>query len=101
MEQVQALSYLVLPAIPGLTVHHFIMDIYSNRMDEPHSSSLDPTITSHLPPPDQVKAILMFCDEPFCPPEIGYGLMSRYPNTVIAGGYVDNLMSIGLAADTE
>lgn len=95
VESRYGLSCLCLPQLEGLEVYSFNVDIYTyaNRMDESSSGLFDIKQVTTVPEGKEVKAILFFCDEPFCPPEIGYTLLQHYKNTVVAGGYVDNLIS--------
>ncbi|XP_060073210.1 F-box only protein 22-like [Ylistrum balloti] len=90
-----ALSCLFLPHVEDVEFFTFNVDIYSyaNQMDETHSGLTYLTGLSTVPSDKDVKAVFFFCDEPFCPPEIGYTLLQMYDNAVIAGGYVDNLIT--------
>lgn len=89
---------LLLPELPGLDILSFTMDIYSSEtnwhmdIDELESHDVDIPTISGIPPDKNVKAVLFFCDEPFCPPEIGYSILNQYKDAVVAGGYVDNLV---------
>ncbi|XP_033751069.1 F-box only protein 22-like [Pecten maximus] len=90
-----ALSCLFLPHVEGVEFFTFNIDIYNyaNQMDDTHSGLAYLTERSTVPGDRDVKAVFFFCDEPFCPPEIGYSLLQMYDNAVIAGGYVDNLIT--------
>ncbi|XP_071169895.1 F-box only protein 22-like [Mytilus edulis] len=95
MEDRDALTLLSIPKIDGFDIYTFYVDIYmyANRMDESGSAIFEVDQVSTVPADKEVKAILFFCDEPFCPPEIGYTLLQHYKSCVIAGGYVDNFNS--------
>ncbi|OWF48422.1 F-box only protein 22-like [Mizuhopecten yessoensis] len=95
VESELALTCLFLPHVEGVEFFTFNVDIYNyaNQMDETHSGLTYLTELSTVPPDKEVKAVFFFCDEPFCPPEIGYSLLQLYDGAVIAGGYVDNLIT--------
>ena len=94
IESKKSLSYLLIPKLDGLDIHTFTIDIhvYAASID----NSFDPSNLlqySSIPEgKDDVKAILFFCNEPYCPPEIGYTLLQHYRDSIVAGGYVDNLI---------
>ncbi|XP_069138676.1 F-box only protein 22-like [Argopecten irradians] len=90
-----AMSCLFLPHVEGVEFFTFHLDIYNyaNQMDDTHSGLAYLTERNTVPGDRKVKAVFFFCDEPFCPPEIGYSLLQMYDNAVIAGGYVDNLIT--------
>ncbi|XP_064608889.1 F-box only protein 22-like [Liolophura sinensis] len=98
VEGEKALTMLLLPHLPGLDILSFTMDIYSSEtnwhmaIDELESRDVDITTISGIPPDKNVRAVLFFCDEPFCPPEIGHSILNKYKDAIVAGGYVDNLV---------
>lgn len=94
IESEKALSFLLLPKIEDFDIYSFTVDIYryANRMEETNFGSFSVQEVSTVPKGKKVKAILFFCDEPFCPPEIGYSLLQHYGDIVVAGGNVDNLI---------
>ncbi|KAL5004679.1 hypothetical protein ScPMuIL_018135 [Solemya velum] len=94
IESEKALSCLMLPKIEDFDLYSFTVDIYryANRMEETNFGSFSVDEVSTVPKDKKVKAILFFCDEPFCPPEIGYSLLQHYGDIVVAGGNVDNLI---------
>lgn len=97
VESDMALSCLFLPHITGVEFYTFNVNIYnySNQMDDTNSGPVYLDELSTVPQGAEVKAIFYFCDEPFSPPEIGYTLLQMYDDAVIAGGYVDNLITTG------
>lgn len=90
LEDTRALTLLTLPKIEGLDIYSFFVDVHNIHMDE--NAVFDVSQVSNVPEDKQVKAILMFSNQPYCPPEIGYSLLQHYEGCVIAGGYVDNLI---------
>ncbi|CAI9720027.1 F-box only protein 22-like [Octopus vulgaris] len=87
IENKKSLSFLLIPKLENLQIHSFTIDIhtYTTQVDD----ILGPG-TNHIP--EDVKAILYFCNEPLCPPDIGYTLMQYFPESVLVGGFVDNLI---------
>lgn len=94
MEDRAALSVLSIPKIEGLDIYTFFVDVYPDHMlTEETGEVFDLHEISTVPEKKDVKALLLFCDEPYCPHEIGYKFLDHYPNCVMAGGYVDNLIA--------
>lgn len=93
IEGKKSLSYLLIPKLDGLDIDTFTIDIhtYATNVDNPFEPGSGLQFSS-IPEDKDVKAILFFCNEPFCPPEIGYTLMQNYHNSVVAGGHIDNLI---------
>lgn len=84
---------MLIPKLDGLDIDTFTIDIhtYATNVDNPFEPGSGLQFSS-IPEDKDVKAILFFCNEPFCPPEIGYTLMQNYHNSVVAGGHIDNLI---------
>ncbi|KAL3865390.1 hypothetical protein ACJMK2_042781 [Sinanodonta woodiana] len=70
-------SLLYIPHIKGVD----ILTLHANIREE--------NITTFIPKEKAVKTILLFCDDPRCPPQIGNTLRENYKGAVIAGGYID------------
>jgi hypothetical protein len=95
LEDVAALTLVSLPNEESLDIYTFFIDIKGQeyRMDSHFTDMFDIKKVSTVPEDKDVKVILFFCDQPNCPPEVGYALLKHYKGSVIAGGYVDHLIS--------
>lgn len=93
VESKKSLSYLLIPKLEGLEINTFTIDshTYTSTVDNHFEPSALSEIND-IPGGKDVKAVLFFCNEPLCPPEIGYSLLQHYHDSIVAGGYVDNLI---------
>ena len=86
-ESQKAISFLSLPKLDGVDMQVFTVDVYEAVLEHIDIRPLSPVSNEK-----DVKLIVFLSDNPDWSHRLGYMMLKHYPQTAIAGGYVDNLV---------